>query len=109
MLALTPSKGATRCPRAPKPPFRADHVGSLLRPRALLDARAKHAAGEISAEDLRAAEDEAIRDVVALQRDVGLQSGDRRRFRRTSWHMDFIYRLGGVSQVEGEQIHVSVS
>ncbi len=89
-----------------KPPFRADHVGSLLRPRALLDARAKHAAGEISAEDLRAAEDEAIRDVVALQRDVGLQSATDGEFRRTSWHMDFIYRLGGVSQVEGEQIHV---
>jgi 5-methyltetrahydropteroyltriglutamate--homocysteine methyltransferase len=65
-----------------------------------------HAAGEISAEDLRAAEDEAIRDVVALQRDVGLQSATDGEFRRTSWHMDFIYRLGGVSQVEGEQIHV---
>jgi 5-methyltetrahydropteroyltriglutamate--homocysteine methyltransferase len=105
MLALTRAKEHPLSART-KPPFRADHVGSLLRPRALLDARAKHAAGEISAEDLRGAEDEAIRDVVALQRDVGLQSATDGEFRRTSWHMDFIYRLGGVSQVEGEQIHV---
>jgi len=89
-----------------KPPFRADHVGSLLRPRAVLDARAKLAAGTITAEELRAVEDEAIRDVVAMQRDVGLHSATDGEFRRTSWHMDFIYRLGGVSQVEGEQIHV---
>ncbi len=93
-------------PARTKPPFRADHVGSLLRPPALLQARAKHAAGEITAEELRAAEDDAIRDVVAMQRDVGLQSATDGEFRRTSWHMDFIYRLGGVSQVEGEQIHV---
>ncbi len=89
-----------------KPPYRADHVGSLLRPRALLDARAKHAAGNISAEELRAVEDDAIREAVAMQREVGLQSATDGEFRRASWHMDFIYRLGGITQVEGESLHV---
>jgi len=89
-----------------KPPFRADHVGSLLRPAALLEARAQHAAGQISAAQLRTKEDEAIREAVAMQREVGLQSATDGEFRRASWHMDFIYRLGGVSQVEGESLHV---
>jgi hypothetical protein len=80
------------------PPFRADHVGSLLRPRRLLQARDDHAAGRMSDEQLRAVEDDAIRDVVAMQRDVGLQSATDGKFRRVSWHMDFIHRLGGVSQ-----------
>src|SRR5690348_1779812 len=79
------------------PPFRADHVGSLLRPPALHAARADHAAGRLSAEDLKAVEDQAIRDVVAMQRAVGLRSATDGEFRRSSWHMDFIYRLGGVS------------
>jgi 5-methyltetrahydropteroyltriglutamate--homocysteine methyltransferase len=79
------------------PPFRADHVGSLLRPAALLTAREDRAAGRISAEDLRAAEDAAIREVVAMQKEVGLRSATDGEFRRTSWHMDFIYRLGGIS------------
>jgi 5-methyltetrahydropteroyltriglutamate--homocysteine methyltransferase len=79
-------------------PFRADHVGSLLRPADLLAARAEHAAGRISAADLRSIEDDAIRAVVAMQREVGLQSATDGEFRRTSWHMDFIYRLGGISQ-----------
>ena len=80
------------------PPFRADHVGSLLRPHRLLQARAAHRAGEIPDEALRGVEDEAIRDVVALQEDVGLQTRTDGEFRRTSWHMDFIYRLRGISQ-----------
>jgi 5-methyltetrahydropteroyltriglutamate--homocysteine methyltransferase len=80
------------------PPFRADHVGSLLRPPNLLAARADRAAGRIPAEALRAVEDEAIRDVVRAQREVGLRSATDGEFRRTSWHMDFIYRLGGISQ-----------
>ncbi|HLT12186.1 MAG TPA: 5-methyltetrahydropteroyltriglutamate--homocysteine S-methyltransferase [Micromonosporaceae bacterium] len=83
------------------PPFRADHVGSLLRPPKLLQARADKAEGRITAEELRAVEDEAIRDVVRMQRDVGLLSATDGEFRRTSWHMDFIYRLGGVSQADG--------
>src|SRR5689334_18649568 len=81
-------------------PFRADHVGSLLRPPELLEARAERAAGRISAEQLRAVEDEAIRDVVRMQEGVGLQSATDGEFRRTSWHMDFIYQLGGVHQAD---------
>jgi 5-methyltetrahydropteroyltriglutamate--homocysteine methyltransferase len=81
-----------------RPPFRADHVGSLLRPPRLLAAREDHAAGRLSAERLRAVEDDAIRDVVRMQQEVGLQSATDGEFRRTSWHMDFIYRLGGISR-----------
>jgi 5-methyltetrahydropteroyltriglutamate--homocysteine methyltransferase len=78
------------------PPFRADHVGSLLRPAALRQARAEAAGGTLPAQRLREVEDEAIREVVAAQRSVGLRSATDGEFRRTSWHMDFIYRLGGV-------------
>jgi 5-methyltetrahydropteroyltriglutamate--homocysteine methyltransferase len=84
-----------------KPPFRADHVGSLLRPAALLRAREEKAQGHISAQQLREVEDEAIRGVVAMQRQAGLQSATDGEFRRTSWHMDFIYRLGGINQADG--------
>ncbi|MGK5684360.1 5-methyltetrahydropteroyltriglutamate--homocysteine S-methyltransferase [Actinoplanes sp. URMC 104] len=88
------------------PPFRADHVGSLLRPARLLEMRERRAAGEIDADTLRAAEDEAIRDVVRMQRDVGLRSATDGEFRRTSWHMDFIYRLGGVHPTDEKiQVH----
>jgi 5-methyltetrahydropteroyltriglutamate--homocysteine methyltransferase len=83
------------------PPFRADHVGSLLRPPRLLQAREEFAAGRLSAVDLKAVEDEAIADVVAMQEEVGLQSATDGEFRRASWHMDFIYRLGGISKVPG--------
>ncbi len=86
-------------------PFRADHVGSLLRPPALLDARARHAAGTLDDAGLRAEEDAAVRDVVALQEGAGLASATDGEFRRTSWHMDFIHRLGGVSTTD-EQIRV---
>src|SRR3954463_2365887 len=89
-----------------EPPFRADHVGSLLRPKSLLAAREKHAAGQLSDEELKAAEDEAIRDVVRMQKEVGLQSATDGEFRRASWHMDFIYSLDGISKVEGGDIVV---
>jgi 5-methyltetrahydropteroyltriglutamate--homocysteine methyltransferase len=79
-----------------RPPYRADHVGSLLRPSELLKARADAEAGTLTADQLRAAEDRAIHAVVAMQRDVGLRSATDGEFRRTSWHMDFIYRLGGI-------------
>jgi 5-methyltetrahydropteroyltriglutamate--homocysteine methyltransferase len=82
------------------PPFRADHVGSLLRPPEVHAARAQYAAGEISADDLRAVENTAIADVVRMQEDVGLRSATDGEFRRTSWHMDFIYQLGGVHQAD---------
>jgi methionine synthase II (cobalamin-independent) len=88
------------------PPFRADHVGSLLRPPELASARADFRAGRIDAEALRAVEDEAIRGVIELQRTAGLQTVTDGEFRRASWHMDFIYSLQGVEQVAGESIHV---
>src|SRR3954468_20195082 len=88
------------------PPFRADHVGSLLRPPELLRAREDHAAGRIDADELRGVEDGAIRDVVQLQRDVGLRSATDGEFRRASWHMDFIYSLDGISKVLDETLHV---
>jgi 5-methyltetrahydropteroyltriglutamate--homocysteine methyltransferase len=84
------------------PPFRADHVGSLLRPPELLGARAEFDAGRIDADQLRAVEDEAIRDAVALQRGAGLQSATDGEFRRATWHMDFIYQLGGLEQAPGD-------
>ena len=85
--------------RRTTPPFRADHVGSLLRPpRAAEGARGVRRPGSIAAEQLRAVEDDAIRDVVKMQRDVGLQSATDGEFRRASWHMDFIYQLGGIEK-----------
>ncbi len=82
------------------PPFRADHVGSLLRPQRLLDARARAKAGELDADELRGVEDDAIREVVRMQEDLGLRSATDGEFRRTSWHMDFIYSLGGVAATD---------
>src|SRR6476469_4860134 len=78
------------------PPFRADHVGSLLRPKYLLDARAAAAKGELSATQLREVEDRAIDDAIRLQEDVGLQSVTDGEFRRTYFHIDFLEQLGGV-------------
>jgi 5-methyltetrahydropteroyltriglutamate--homocysteine methyltransferase len=88
------------------PPFRADHVGSLLRPPELLRAREERAAGGIDEAQLRAAEDAAIRDVVALQQEAGMHTVTDGEFRRASWHMDFIYSLAGVSRVMDETLHV---
>lgn len=84
------------------PPFRADHVGSLLRPPELLQAREDFPEERISAEDLRGIEDEAIRSVVKMQEDIGLQSATDGEFRRASWHMDFIYQLDGISKAPGD-------
>ncbi len=84
------------------PPFRADHVGSLLRPAGLHAARADRAAERISAEELRAIEDDAIRDAVRMQEEVGLRSVTDGEFRRASWHMDFILQLDGVSTDAGK-------
>ncbi len=78
------------------PPFRADHVGSFLRPKALLDARERKAKGEIDAAALRQVEDQAISDIVRFQQDVGLQSITDGEFRRTYFHIDFLEQLGGV-------------
>src|SRR3954468_18339290 len=81
---------------ATAPPFRADHVGSLLRPKKLLEARAAFASGSLPREQLRAVEDEAIGEAVRMQEEVGLRSATDGEFRRASWHMDFIYQLGGI-------------
>jgi 5-methyltetrahydropteroyltriglutamate--homocysteine methyltransferase len=89
-----------------QPPFRADHVGSLLRPPELLRPREDHAEGRIDDDELRGIEDAAIRDVVRLQEEVGLRSVTDGEFRRASWHMDFIYQLDGVSKVMDETLHV---
>jgi 5-methyltetrahydropteroyltriglutamate--homocysteine methyltransferase len=88
------------------PPFRADHVGSLLRPAALLQAREDAAAGRASADELREVEDEAIRDAVRMQEEVGFQLATDGELRRGSWHMDFVYRLGGVSRLD-EKLRVA--
>jgi 5-methyltetrahydropteroyltriglutamate--homocysteine methyltransferase len=83
------------------PPFRADHVGSLLRPPHLLAARDDFAAGRIDAAKLREIEDAAIAEVVARQEEAGLQTATDGEFRRASWHMDFIYQLGGIGKAPG--------
>jgi len=88
--------------RRTSPPFRADHVGSLLRPPRLLAAREDFAAGRISAAGLRAVEDEEIPGAIKMQEDAGLQSATDGEFRRATWHMDFIYALGGVSKAPGK-------
>ena len=89
-----------------KPPFRADHVGSLLRPPALLRAREDAAAGRITAAELRTVEDEAIAEAVRMQQEVGLQGVTDGEFRRGSWHMDFIYALDGISTAD-DKVRVS--
>ena len=84
------------------PPFRADHVGSLLRPRALHDLREQVRAGKASAAELKAAEDSAIREVVKLQEDVGIASITDGEFRRDWWHIDFLHGFDGVELSTGD-------
>jgi 5-methyltetrahydropteroyltriglutamate--homocysteine methyltransferase len=73
------------------PPFRADHVGSLLRPAALKEAREKHAKGEIGAAELEAIEDREIERIIKKQEEVGLCSITDGEFRRSWWHLDFLW------------------
>jgi 5-methyltetrahydropteroyltriglutamate--homocysteine methyltransferase len=102
MRAQRPGQRTQEKPVAPRlvPPFRADHVGSLLRPPRLLKARDDHAAGRLDDAELRAIEDDAVREVVRMQAEVGLRSATDGELRRASWHMDFIYRLGGVAKAK---------
>ncbi|HEY3916744.1 MAG TPA: 5-methyltetrahydropteroyltriglutamate--homocysteine S-methyltransferase [Stellaceae bacterium] len=79
------------------PPFRADHVGSLLRPAALKEARAKHQKGEMGADALTAIEDREIERIIAKQQDIGLQCATDGEFRRSWWHFDFFRGLDGVT------------
>src|SRR5947207_15257571 len=96
---------ASRLGARTKPPFRADHVGSLLRPRRLLQARDDFAAGRIDADELSAIEDDAIGEVVRKQEEIGLQSATDAELRRASWDMDFIYQLDGITKEAG---HIAV-
>ncbi len=91
-----------------QPPFRADHVGSLLRPPELLRAREDLAQGRISRADLRDAEDEAVLAAVRMQEDVGLQSATDGELRRESWLADFMFELGGVVRVPADPLAVLV-
>jgi 5-methyltetrahydropteroyltriglutamate--homocysteine methyltransferase len=84
-----------------RPPFRADHVGSFLRPLALLAARERRKTGDISAAALREVEDVAIRDIVRFQEDLGLQGVTDGEFRRTYFHIDFLEQLAGVETKGG--------
>ncbi|HLK70246.1 MAG TPA: 5-methyltetrahydropteroyltriglutamate--homocysteine S-methyltransferase [Bryobacteraceae bacterium] len=84
------------------PPFRADHVGSLLRPPALKEARARRERGEIAPEEFRAIEDSAIEEVIAKQAAAGLKSATDGEFRRAMWHFDFLERLDGVESFHAD-------
>jgi len=86
-------------PQAERPPFRADHVGSLLRPPELLAAREAKKAGKIGAAELRAVEDKCIREVIALQEEIGLKGVTDGEFRRTWWHLDFLERFENATVV----------
>ncbi|MGH8695800.1 MAG: 5-methyltetrahydropteroyltriglutamate--homocysteine S-methyltransferase, partial [Burkholderiales bacterium] len=86
------------------PPFRADHVGSFLRPKELRDARDRQQKGTISRAQLREVEDRAIRDVVRMQEDLGLQGITDGEFRRTFFHIDFLEQLQGVETKGGIQV-----
>ena len=83
-----------------KPPFRADHVGSLLRPAVLHEARAAHKARTIDAAALKAVEDREIKALIQKQESVGLQSITDGEFRRSWWHLDFLWGLDGVEKLE---------
>lgn len=82
----------------PNAPFRADIVGSFLRPQAVKDARAVYAAGKLDAAGLKAVEDEAIRDLVDKQKAAGLQVITDGEFRRSYWHLDFMWGLNGIER-----------
>src|SRR5687768_14646846 len=108
LMAITPSRSSAskvtpdlenRMQRT-TPPFRADHVGSLLRPKELRDARESHKAGRVSDAELRKIEDQAIAAAVKMQEDIGLKSITDGEFRRGSWHMDFLYQVGGVKKYQ---------
>jgi 5-methyltetrahydropteroyltriglutamate--homocysteine methyltransferase len=86
-----------------KPPFRADHVGSLLRTPALKEARARRERGEIRDAELKEVEDREIAGILAKQEEIGLQSITDGEFRRAFWHIDFLENLDGVESYEGER------
>ena len=85
------------------PPFRADHVGSLLRPLAVKQARGKRAAGQLSAAELMAIEDAEIKKIIVQQEAIGLRSITDGELRRAYWHFDFLAGLDGVAMVEADK------
>ena len=85
-------------PQRIKPPFRADHVGSLLRSQALKKAREQRAKGEITPAQLKDIEDREIERVIRKQEEVGLQSITDGEFRRSWWHLDFLWGLDGIEK-----------
>ena len=95
---------STAIPVRTRAPFRADHVGSLLRPVALREARAKRTLGEISAEALRDIENDCIRQAIAKQESIGLRAATDGEYRRAYWHFDFMEGLDGVSLVTPEKM-----
>jgi 5-methyltetrahydropteroyltriglutamate--homocysteine methyltransferase len=86
-----------------KPPFRADHVGSLLRPQRLHEAREKFANGDISADELAGVENECINEAIKKQEECGLKAVTDGEFRRTAWHYDFLCSLEGIDQTDSPQ------
>ncbi|HEV3198681.1 MAG TPA: 5-methyltetrahydropteroyltriglutamate--homocysteine S-methyltransferase [Bryobacteraceae bacterium] len=84
------------------PPFRADHVGSLLRPAALKEARARRESGQIALDEFHAIEDRAIEDVIAQQAATGLGSATDGEYRRAFWHFDFLEGLDGVEGFQSD-------
>ncbi len=91
-----------------KPPFRADHVGSILRTQPLKEARVKRQAGAISAEQLKEVEDREIEKIIKKQEDIGLELATDGEFRRAWWHFDFFWMLDGVERItaaQGIQFH----
>src|SRR6185437_12982714 len=87
----------------PKPPFRADHVGSLLRTAPLKEARTKRERGEIDAAALKAVEDQEIEKIIKRQEEVGLKAVTDGEFRRAFWNYDFLGALDGVEAYLGER------
>src|ERR1700752_3831465 len=97
MAGSAPPHPAEKSMTAAKIPFRADHVGSLLRPKRLHEARAQAGRGEITREALHKVEDECILDAIRLQEEVVLQSITDGEFRRTIWHTDFLTGFDGIT------------
>jgi len=85
-----------------KPPFRADHVGSLLRPQELHEARARERKGEITQGELKSVQDRCIKEVIALQESVGIPAVTDGEFRRDWWHIDFLHGFDGVELAKGD-------
>src|SRR5262249_52571010 len=85
-----------------KPPFRADHVGSLLRPQELHEARARERKGEIDAAALKAVQERCIKEVIALQESIGIPAVTDGEFRRDWWHIDFLHGFDGVELAKGD-------